>query len=283
MKVLCNGCSYTWRTNERFRQDKIRWPEILANKLPQHEFTNLAHLGAGNFYIKESTIDYIKNNDVDHVLIMWSGFSRYDVSVTQEQYDILNTGKKYRCKSSRDLWVSSGDMLKPLWVSSGGNSGAWKNWGYYDPAINDIIADCFEEYYKNINWLQHYADSLQQIIDVQQYCKLNNIPYTFMNYRNHLNKSHADVQKEKFNIDIADQFSFGLNAEPYMCDFEQLDNIVNQIDFDNWCFIDNNKNGIWELALTFPGRTGTYDDGDHPGTNTAELFVTQYLLPTLNW
>jgi len=272
MKVLCNGCSYTWKTNERFRQDKIRWPEILANRFPEHEFTNLAHLGAGNFYIKDSSINYLKNNEVDHVLIMWSGFSRYDVEVSQEQYNILNTGKKYRCKSSHNLWVSSG-----------GNSGAWKNWRYYDPAINEIIIGLFKGYYDNVNWLQHYAESLQQIIDLQQYCKENNIPYTFMNYRNHLNKSHAEVQKQKFNIDITEQFSFGLNAEPYMCDFKQLDSVVNQIDFSNWCFIDDNKNGIWELALTFPDRTGTYDDGDHPGTNTAELFVDKYLLPTLNW
>ena len=207
MKVLCNGCSYTWRTNQRFRQDKIRWPELLENKFPQHEFTNLAHLGAGNFYIKESSIDYLKNNKVDHVLIMWSGFSRYDIEVTQEQYDILNTGKKYRCKSSHNLWVSSG-----------GNSGAWKNWSYYEPNINDIIADCFNDYYDNVNWLQHYADSLQQIIDMQQYCKSNNIAYTFMNYRNHLNKSHAEVQKQKFNIerqiisDLYKSIRFKLNS-----------------------------------------------------------------------
>ena len=57
----------------------------------------------------------------------------------------------------------------------------------------------------------------------------------------------------------------------------------NEIPIGSSGFIDDNKNGIWELALTFPDRTGTYDDGDHPGTNTAELFVDKYLLPTLNW
>ncbi len=272
MNILVNGCSYTWQTYQIDRNDKIRWPEILNDKYPSFNFTNLAHLGAGNFYIKESTIEYLENNHIDHVLIMWSGFSRYDVKVTKQQYDILNTGKKYRCKS-----------MHSLWVSSGGNSGAWKNWHYYEPAINKVIKECFKKYYENINWLEHYANSIQQIIDLQNYCNDKNIKYTFMTYRNHWNKSHKDIQKKKFNVDIEEQFSFGANGEPYMCDFEQLNSIIPEIDFTKWCFIDNEMNGIWELALQFPGRSGTYDDGDHPATNTAELFVSKYLAPSLNW
>ena len=53
MNILVNGCSYTWQTYQIDRNDKIRWPEILNDKYPSFNFTNLAHLGAGNFYIND--------------------------------------------------------------------------------------------------------------------------------------------------------------------------------------------------------------------------------------
>ena len=69
--MITSGCSFTESVREN--QEKS-WADYLAEKLNK-KLINYGKGGSGNEYIYNSIVD---NLDTDLVVVMWSGFDRWD-------------------------------------------------------------------------------------------------------------------------------------------------------------------------------------------------------------
>jgi hypothetical protein len=79
-KLLVSGCSWTEGTAD----DKIIWPEILAEKMGL-ELVNLGKGGAGNEYIFSAVCDsLVELDDISFVVVMWSEYFRLDFDMFRD-------------------------------------------------------------------------------------------------------------------------------------------------------------------------------------------------------
>lgn len=79
MKILCNGCSFTYGDGflDTERQSKI-WPTLLGKKLGQHAvIENLAYSGSSNLEIFLRTLRAINCNDYDLIAVQWTSLRRH--------------------------------------------------------------------------------------------------------------------------------------------------------------------------------------------------------------
>lgn len=283
MKILCNGCSYTATTKETLSKvERHTWPVFIQKELPDSEIINFGTMAAGNRYIKETTIEYLESNQVDAVVVMWSGLGRIDVNITDEEYELC-------CKQNnpKTRYVGFKEQNYRNWFFTGGV------WCRQDISLselfpnNKIIVDLFLKYLPGYRIheapLERILSSINNMIDLQQYLTERNIPFVFTSYQNYWNKQSAEMLKNKLNVDIKDKFSYNSGGSPYVCDFEKLEQYAKKyLDFSKWCWAGAEGRTVFEIAMEdFKGKSGSYDDGDHPNAKAQEVFVKQFLLPKL--
>ena len=236
MNLYTVGCSFTFA--------QLRgWPNILADKLQQRgitiNLTNNGHPGAGNTYISHKIIldsYFIKPN---LAIIMWSGLTRKDITVDHSDNTLMTVLDDYK-----DYVRWSGGNTS--YILSGGFRGSWL-W-------NKITKDIFNPLYKISNNRTMAQDTLINIINLQNYLKQNNIPYIMSSYMNYWTYE-----------DQVGELDFGIRK------YRDLDYLYNQIDFSKWAFINDKKDGIYELAKkTLNGLEG---DGFHPALNVHEMWA----------
>jgi len=277
MNVFINGCSYT--------EDLINvqnWSRALVNNT-NWNITNYAKGGSGNRFICETTLDFLDNNEKllpDLVIIMWSGLTRKDVEITKEEYEDMCT------RQGDNRYVGFSEREGRYWLGAGG---VWGRGSVplteefpNNPVAPKLLNKYFEGYWLFDNPLERAKESIDYMNKLQGYLKTRQIPYVFTTYQNYWNKDSKQMLKEKLNIDVTEQFSYNSGGNPYIRDFKKLNKYAwHMLDFKKFCWAGPNKGRtIFELAMEdFPGRTGTYDNGDHPGYEAGEKFVNEYLLP----
>lgn len=199
-----------------------RWPTFIESD--NTSVNNLAWPGAGNKYIADSVMYELSRQSYDSVLVMWSGLTRLDFLVEKDEYFETYPFKR-----------QVGDYT---YIMSGGELGSWTE--------NSITNLLFSGLYK-FNSFEHIAfASILEIIKLQSYLESKNIKYFFMSYINFWNKPSNWNSK---NMDR------GLNNYP------GLTNLIQEIHFDNWVFLNDQKDGIYELAEQ---SNGFIADGFHP-------------------
>ena len=176
--LLVNGCSFTEGpcANEFQTVKNGTWPYYLDQKCM---VMNLASSGAGNSYICRSTINYIETSAPDPantlIIIMWSGTSRIDVSVSDEWYKYIKTNFSF-VKSDADCnWIHTG---------SSGNVDELKDF----IRVSSPRSLCIE--------------SLQNFIMLENYLKAKGYRYLFTSYVNYWNdkKPYNQVSRNDYNI-----------------------------------------------------------------------------------
>lgn len=95
-KIIVGGCSFTDKNYPKTARpnslDFKMWPEIIGDKL-NCEVINTAKCGYGNQAIFHETLTAImNNNNIDHVIVMWSDWIRQDFLTSTE----LNLKDDYR-------------------------------------------------------------------------------------------------------------------------------------------------------------------------------------------
>ena len=95
-KIIVGGCSFTDKNYPKTARpnslDFKMWPEIIGDKL-NCEVINTAKCGYGNQAIFHETLTAImNNNNIDHVIVMWSDWTRQDFLISTE----LNLKDDYR-------------------------------------------------------------------------------------------------------------------------------------------------------------------------------------------
>lgn len=151
-QLVANGCSFTQGTHG----------ETWAKYLSMPNVTNLANGGAGNHYICRRTLNYLESYSGDPkktlVIVMWSGTSRIDVSVSSEWYKHIRTTFAFGYTDGVSNWIHTG---------SSGNvpvlEGVCKT--------NDNQSLC--------------VDSLQNFILLENYLRARGYSYLFTSYANY--------------------------------------------------------------------------------------------------
>ena len=101
-QLVANGCSFTQGTHGETWAKYLNIPNV----------TNLANGGAGNHYICRRTLNYLESHNCDPkktlVIVMWSGVSRIDVSVSDEWYKHIRTTFNYGYTDGISNWIHTG-------------------------------------------------------------------------------------------------------------------------------------------------------------------------------
>lgn len=247
MNTLISGCSFThWP--EYPDGPNICWPKYFARLNPKKNIVNLAEPAAGNQYICDSVIREILQNPgvYDEVIVMWSGVSRLDylTDVTDPAWNqLFDSYGFYRRLQDQKLG----------YIFSGGQMGTW----YQNPVAHKM----FYEMYKVSSNLSLATINLHEIVKLQNFLNSKKINYRFMSYVNYWNdRPHVSPNGD-----------FGISG------IEELEFLIDEIEFDKWIFLNQNKDGIYELAQQL---NDFMEDKFHPGIRThqswAEL-VTQQL------
>lgn len=208
--------------------------EIEFNRYFKHY--DSAYPGAGNKYIADSIIHLSSLEQYDCVVVMWSGLTRLDFPIVNHSY--------FNNYFNQSMLGHTAANTK--YIMSGGQIGNW---------LEDPMAKLF---YENIYKFMSFEDlallSLLEMIKLQGHLKSKNIKYYFMSYINYWNQP---------------QDWFSPNLDRGLNNYPTLDHIVNQIDFDQWIFLNDNKDGVYELAQW---NNDFLDDNYHPGPTTQRIW-----------
>lgn len=240
MNLLISGCSFT-QWPEYPGGPNICWPKFLKELNPDWNIENVAEPAAGNQYIADSVIRSVIKNPPDHVLVMWSGVSRLDYLTS------LDDSAWERLFDSYGFYRRFEDCPSRLgYIFSGGQMGTWYK--------NEVAHKMFYEMYKVSSPLSLAHINLMEIVKLQGFLKSKGIPYHFMSYINYWNT----------DTHIGPNGDFGVLA------FNELRDLVKEIDFGPWIFTDSNRNGIYEMART---HSDFQPDGFHPGIPTFQQWA----------
>lgn len=235
MNILISGCSFThWPAFPG--GPNICWPQYFQSQNPTYKIRSLAEPAAGNQYIADSIVRGVLEERPDHVLVMWSGVSRLDYLTSLEDpawNELFDSYGFYRRLPGSKLG----------YIFSGGKMGTW----FKHPVAHKM----FNEMYKVSSDTSLGAINLMEIVKTQQFLKSQNIPYHFMSYVNYW----------------TDQPHVSRNGDFGVLGNRDLEQLVNAIDFSQWIFADENKNGLYEQAIK---NNDFQDDKFHPGNKTQE-------------
>ena len=67
--ILVNGCSFT-----SGEESSVAWPSLISGTV------NIAEPGASNDYILRTTVEYIEQHDVSHVIVAWTSPHRIEIN-----------------------------------------------------------------------------------------------------------------------------------------------------------------------------------------------------------
>ena len=112
---------------------------------------------------------------------------------------------------------------------------------------NPVAHKMFYEMYKVSSELSLATINLQEIVKLQYFLKHQGIPYSFMSYVNYWNQED----------NVSPNGDFGVLKYP------ELKYLIDQIDFKQWIFLNDNKDGIYEMAKNLQSFQ---QDQFHPGT-----------------
>lgn len=230
MKILVSGCSFT-QWPEYPGGPNICWPRWLRELKPQWEIKSLAEAAAGNQYIANSITDHLlEDNSYDMVIVMWSGVSRLDflTDITDPDWNALfDSYGFYRRMNNGTLG----------YIFSGGEYGTWYQ--------NKVAQKMFYEMYKVSSHKTLAYTNLMEMVKLQNFLKAKGKKYFFMSYVNYWN----DLENVSPNGD------FGVMNIP------EVRHLVQEFDFNRWVFLNNEKDGIYELAKQ---HKSFKEDGFHP-------------------
>lgn len=242
--LVINGCSFT----QDGQLGKL-WPQVLQEQLKPQTYHNLARGGAGNFYIANSTIEFLEKQDFNPqetmVIVMWSGTGRKDLRINGAWYYQLADSYNWGVKSHQD---------EDYYLFSGGISNSWCN--------NPITKKIFSWLYKTSDPYTLCKDSLMHFKNLENYLKVNQYQYQFTSFVNYW-------QPDQESCPLGGDYSiaYWLKDEP----------IYQKFCFDNWFFADADKNSLGEFAK----QRGLLDATHHPTHLAHEQYAQEVVLPRI--
>lgn len=242
-QLVVNGASFT---------EGSGWASQVKKNLHVDNYINLARNGAGNFYICNSTIDFLETQQYNPsetlVLIMWAGTGNYDIRISGEWYHhLLNSNYTL-------LHNPIGNREDTYYLLSGGLANSWattresKNIFTWHYKINDPETLC--------------KDSLMQFIFLENYLKVRGYKFLYINSGN--------CWKTQDPCFYSGNYSIG-----YFCS-----NIPTYKNYslENWLFINDNFEGLYEFSKS----RNELDSTDHPTQAGHYAFADEIVIPAIS-
>ena len=242
---VVNGCSFT---------DDVEgntWATYIDNEFKFENYTNLAHGAAGNFYIANSTVNYLESTNLNPsetlVIIMWSGTGRKDIRISGEWYYYFENQYNWRAQSQKgnesEYYLFSGGLTNS-WLTNPDTKKIF-NWAY---KLSDPVSLC--------------KDTLMYIMSLENYLKARGYRYRFSSFVNYWSTSQ---DYNKFTGD-------------YSIDFFLKDDLVYQnFNFDPWIFVNSDRDCLAEFAESIIELDSTI----HPTESGHQKFAKQIIIPHL--
>lgn len=242
---VANGCSFTEHVDHPDGITKT-WATYLAKELQVDNHVNLASSGVGNDYICHSTINYLEANNLipqqTLVIVMWSGPTRIDFPISGDWYQQIKFNEYSCCTTDHN----------GHWINSGGMAGSWRNY--------DISKNVFGYLYRITDPVDLAMQSLRYFILLESYLKQKGYRFLFTSFINYWSTDN------EYPLLSVGEYNLG-----WLC---KEQNIYKNFDFDNWVFVNSNKDCIGEFAWD------ELSNGDaHPRDEMHQRFVKEILLP----
>lgn len=241
--LIINGCSYTEGTHT--------WAQVVNNYYTPKIYKNFAKQGAGNFYISNSTIDYLESAQLTPadtmVIIMWSGTGRKDLRISGEWY--------YYFKDQGYGFQSHNDNDSEYYIFSGGLTNSWTS--------NTELKKSFEWAYKLSDPTSLCKDSLVEMIKLENYLKYHGYQYRMASFLNYWSTVESCT----------------LISGDYCIPYFLKDILIYQnYDMNSWIFADDEHMCLGEYAK----RLNELDSTGHPTAYAHRQFAEQVIIPQLS-
>lgn len=246
--LIVNGCSFTQHYKWGVPDD-YTWGRVLATHLGVDNFHNLAQQAAGNFYIYNSTVDFLTESSLDPaetlVIVMWSGTNRRDFRVTGDWHQVF----KDTYPLTKEIEIPN--IGPEYYICS--TPGEYKN---------KTVDNLFNSQYRLMDPELLCRESLTHFINLENFLKVSGYRYRFASYANYWNPSVP-------NCTLSGDYSIG--------QFCSRLNLYKNFNFSNWVFVDQNKNCFMEWA----SERNLMDETTHPNPQAHQEFAQSVLLPSL--
>tara|TARA_Y100000356_G_scaffold57405_1_gene46495 strand:- start:4697 stop:5500 length:804 start_codon:yes stop_codon:yes gene_type:complete len=259
--IITSGCSFTAQAVP----ENLSWANTL-HTIDGIWVNNVAEMAAGNTLISHNLIWAIEKNKHlnPFVIVMWSNPNRVDLlldeyleGVGQGYQNIVETDNKWYPEISK----------KNNWLKSGGGFGDWK----FDNDRANKLLDIYMKHFHNEEF--QFMNTLNQIIKVQHYCKLNNIPYVMISWKN----IFSDYNRKDGGFNKLDGETYE-TGDMLINKFKGCTHLWDMIDWNKWWFY-NHYDGYWEWCRD---NDNDFSDNDHPSSNASKSFVDNVILKLLN-
>jgi hypothetical protein len=263
MILVAGGDSFIWGAelaDQKRNYSLSTYPALLAKK-HNMEYVCSAWSGNSNNAITRMTLSdcqKLKNQNIA-VLITWTFVQRYEFRFNYDTHQA--TSPWYSINS----WTIENDekLIASYFTNPDRNilNSQLKN---INTAKQTGVADFAKTFYMHVGYSEYYElyTSLKEIVFMQQYLKLNNIPYIFTSadfcFYNHVNY-----------IRSKDQF---------------LSDLYNQIDWDHWFFFPSGTEphetvgprGFYQWAVENKYKVGTTHPLEEAHAAASELLEEKF-------
>ena len=241
--LVVSGCSFT----AGYHNNQKPWPFWTAAALGV-KCHNIAFSGAGNTYISNSIVDYLEKTQLDPeetvVVVMWSGTRRKDIRVDAEFWKLLDYKFKFKSTTGDDC----------CYVGSCGGHNAWNS--------NSDTKRLFEMLYLATDGVSACKDTMMNFINLKNYLQTSGYMYKFTSFYNQweLNRECSDA------------------GEYLLSYYGDKITLYQQLDYTDWFFINENKDGLWEYTKT---NKLIAEDNWHPTDQAHRQYAENIVVPNL--
>lgn len=241
--LVVSGCSFTAAAQNK------SWANYLHNSFQFDNFRNLAFPGAGNFYISDSVIQCLTNENYPPsetlVLVMWSGPSRMDTLVSDLLFNSLKGGE------------SKTTLYNNHYVFSGGELGLWRDETF--PDFNTLNS-LYYGLYKSSNEHTYAHMSLSNMLRLKHFLEFNGYQYKFMSYVNYWNDS--------------DEYAGEVDKSVVHYSYNKV--LLDAVLDSPWIWVNENKDCLFEYS-----RNSLNEDGFHPSSAAHAQFAEEIVVPNI--
>lgn len=261
--IITVGCSFTYNS-------EMTWVSQLLQRVDIPVF-NGATCASSNQNIVRTAMYHIEKYKNPLLIVQLSGIHRKSYYIEQDNFisgllrdeisgKVLETVHRDIFYINNYLYHNDKENLPndnlvtrklPYWLHSGGNSFDYSN---APKIIKDKVVDVYKFLYSE---QQQYIETLESIIMLQNYCKLNNIDSLYFWW-----KPELPLYK-------------------HLTDYDYLKNMI------NWDIVLPEKQSVlkWLVDTSSSGKPIKYSDfsnGEHPSKVMYDLWCSSVLLPELN-
>ena len=167
--VVCAGDSFTFHCTDEY----MAWPYHLDKA--SFNVHVCAEMGSSNTMIAQNALYQLsKLKDKSDVVLItgWSEHSRFELYYdnTHPMFsDVKRVEKTHDHKVTN--FLCNNNTEQSAWLKSTGGYGFWK---FNNRNVDRVISEYFSTCHSDV---KQYIESMKSIILLQDYCKVNNIPY----------------------------------------------------------------------------------------------------------